>query len=135
MKMKNKFNLGKKGSTDLMTAGGVVVFIAVLAVMLWYYTQPEPPSLFVTKVAHSIEEKGTQCAAVVTGDVYNNGGITATGVSVQCSVGSGTKRPGFATIGNVEPRKAVKFEASVSLRSCSEAISEDCKVTACDNCE
>jgi len=85
MNVKNKLNIGRKGGLDIMTVGGVIVFCVVLAVMLWYYTQPTPPELFVTKVTSVLNEKGTECSVTISGQVFNNGGTKATGVSVNCN--------------------------------------------------
>lgn len=134
MNVKNKLNIGRKGA-DFMTIGGVIVFTVVLAIMLWYYTQPTPPELFVTKVISSLDEKGTECSAIVSGEVFNNGGTKATGVSVTCSAGYGTKRATFVQVPDVESKKSSSFEAVVPLKSCSETVGGECKIASCTNCK
>ena len=135
MNVKNKLNIGRKGSVDVMTVGGVIVFTVVLAVMLWYYTQPTPPELFVTKVTSVMNEQGTDCSVTISGQVFNNGGTKATGVSVTCNAGLGTKRATFVTVTDVEPKKSSEFSAEVPLKSCSETVGEECKVSSCANCK
>lgn len=130
MNIKIKSDVGRKGELDPKMVGLVALCVVVIGISFWYYVQPTPPAPMVTGLDSLVKQEGDRCTAIVTGKVFNNGDITAKDVSVRCDAGSGSKRPGFKGVGDVEGRASVNFEVRIPLKSCSESISESCEITS-----